>query len=58
MLYAQMAGDVICMNGGAEAFIQDEEEAFFIVDKDELDYSLLEYYPLVYENTYLYMLEN
>ena len=58
MLCAQMAGDVICLNGGAEAFEQDEEEALFIVDKGDFDYSLLEFYPIVYENAYLYVLEN
>ena len=58
MLCAQMAGDVICLNGGAEAFEQDEEEAFLIVDKGNFDHGLLEFYPMVYENTYLHVLEN
>jgi len=58
MLCAQMAGDVICLNGGAEAFEQDEEDAILIADKNGFPYDLLEFYPIVYEQTYLYMLEN
>ena len=58
MLCAEMAGDVICLNGGADTFERDSEDALFIVDKLEIDYRLLEYYPIVYENAYLYVLEN
>lgn len=58
VLCAEMAGDVICKNGGVEAFEQEEEDALLVVDKACFDYTMLEYYPLYYESTYLIVLEN
>ena len=58
VLCAEMAGDVICKNGGVEAFEQEEEDALLVVDKSCFDYTMLEYYPLYYESTYLIVLEN
>lgn len=58
VLRAQLSGDVICINGGVEAFEQDDEDALLIVDKACFDDEMLEYYPVYNESYYLYMLEN
>ena len=49
VLYAYLAGDVICLNGGQEAFEEDEESAYFMVPANCYDPELLEYYPVYYE---------
>lgn len=58
MLCAMFAGDVICLNGGTEAFEEEEEEAILLVAKSSMDMSLLEYYPVLFENAYVYFLGN
>ena len=56
MLTALMYGDVVCMDGGVEAFLNDEESAILFIAKEanqeEID-QLLEMEPVRGENYYL-----
>ena len=54
MLRALLSGDVICLDGGAEAFEEDDESALLIIDREGMDEELLEYYPIYYESGYQY----
>ena len=58
MLRALLSGDVICIDGGIEAFLEDEEPALIVIDKTVMNYDLMEDNPLYYEQTYYYVLEN
>ena len=57
MLRALLSGDVICKNGGTEAFEEEEESALLVVDKEIADSTLPEYYPVYYESVYQYVFE-
>lgn len=58
ILCALLAGDVLCLDGGVEAFESDEEPAVVIVDNQCMDNSLLENYPVYYDSQYLTALSN
>ncbi len=58
VLCAEMAGDVRCIDGGLAAFLEDEETAMLVINKEDFPYDLLEYYPVAYEGTMVYILEN
>lgn len=58
VLRAELSGDTLCIHGGIEAFEEDEEDALLILNKEDMPYELLEYYPVYAESQYLYMLQN
>ncbi|MCL1854483.1 MAG: glycosyltransferase family 39 protein [Clostridia bacterium] len=55
-LCAMWAGDALCLDGGAKAFQEDEEGGLLFVNKEGFDDSLLEFYPIVAETGYIYVL--
>jgi len=57
-LCAQLYGDAKCINGGLEAYEEDEESALLMISKLGFDHSLLELYPIYYEDSSVYILEN
>ena len=57
-LTAMLYGDLICMEGGAEAFLEDEEHAYLLCHKMVMDYDILEEYPIVQEDGPLMLVEN
>jgi len=58
LLVAELAGDVICIDGGIEAFEQDEEYAILIIDRTCVTNELLGMYPVYYESYYVWALQN
>ena len=58
MLRSLLSGDVICIDGGIEAFVEDEEPSLLVIFKSEMDYDLLEENDIYYDSTYYYILEN
>ena len=58
MLRALLSGDVLCRNGGMEAFEEEWESALLVIDKENMDYTFLEMYPVYYETGYQFILEN
>ena len=58
LLCAMLAGDVTCVDGGIEAFTQDEEEALLILAKECMTNELAEYYAVALDNGPVLVLEN
>ncbi len=63
MLCSLLSGDVLCLNGGLEAFENDEEPAVVVISNDEtnqkaLTDSFLDEYPVYYQSYYVTALEN
>ena len=57
-LFAMLYGDLVCMNGGIEAFLEEEDHAYLICHDVGMDWDLLMEYPIVSEDGFLMMLEN
>ncbi|MEG0902574.1 MAG: hypothetical protein RSG96_10650 [Clostridia bacterium] len=60
-LAALFYGDLVCMDGGAEAFEKDEESALLVMgssENDALVATLGENYPLLNENGSIVIFEN
>ena len=57
-LFCQLYGDLQCMNGGIEAFLEEEDHAYLICHDIGMDWDLLIDYPIVSEDGPLMMLEN
>lgn len=58
LLCVQLFGDGKCLQGGLEAFERDEESALLMISKLGFDESLLELYPIYYEDNSVYILDN
>ena len=61
MLTALMYGDVVCMDGGMDAFLQDEDSAILFMCKEangEEIYQVLEIEPVRNENYYMIAFDN
>jgi 4-amino-4-deoxy-L-arabinose transferase-like glycosyltransferase len=63
MLCSLLSGDVLCLNGGLEAFKNDGEPAVVVISNDDenktaLTESFLEEYPVYYQTYYVTALEN
>lgn len=58
LLVAQLYGDVTCLNGGLNAFEKDTDNAVLIVDKNAVDASLWQNYPIRYDSFYLTVVSN
>lgn len=57
-LTAMLAGDLVCRNGGIEAFIEEEEHAYLICHEVGMDWDILGEYPLLYEDGPIMLVEN
>lgn len=57
-LCAMFAGDLQCVNGGIEAFCEEEEHAYLICHDVGMDWNILGEYPLLYEDGPLMLVEN
>ena len=57
-LNAMFCGDLVCLPGGGEAFREDEDHAYLLCNRNDMDESLLEEYPIIYEDGPLVLLEN
>jgi len=58
-LYAQLAGDALCLDGGRAAFEQDEKRSLLLVDRGGSDHeTLAEFYPLYYEDSNVLFYDN
>ncbi|MCI5956222.1 MAG: glycosyltransferase family 39 protein [Clostridiales bacterium] len=57
-LCAMFAGDLQCMNGGIDAFCEEEEHAYLICHDVGMDWDILGEYPLIYEDGPLMLVEN
>ena len=57
-LTAMLAGDLVCMDGGVEAFCQEEESAYLICHEIGMDWDILGEYPLIYQDGPIMLIEN
>ena len=57
-LTAMLAGDLVCMDGGIEAFCQEEESAYLICHEIGMDWDILGEYPLIYQDGPIMLIEN
>lgn len=57
-LTAMLAGDLVCVNGGIEAFCQEQERAYLICHDVGMDWDILGEYPVLYEDGPIMLLEN
>ena len=53
-----LAGDLVCVNGGIEAFCQEQERAYLICHDVGMDWDILGEYPVLYEDGPIMLLEN
>lgn len=58
VLCAQLAGDLVCMDGGSEAFVEAEEHAYLLCHEIGMNWDLLGEYPIVLQDGPLMLLEN
>lgn len=58
LLRALLSGDVVCLDGGIEAFEQDEEPALLIIQPECMPNELWESYQIYYESSTLCAFEN
>ena len=58
MLYAMLSGDLVCINGGSEAFMEEEEHAYLLCHDIGLNSDLLEEFPIVSEEGRVTLFEN
>jgi len=58
MLCAMLAGDVDCLDGGIEAFTEDEEEALLFIARECMTNELAEYYVVSVDNGSVLVLTN
>ena len=57
-LTAMLAGDLVCMNGGIEAFCEEQESAYLICHEVGMDWDILGEYPLIYQDGPIMLIEN
>lgn len=57
-LAAMLAGDLVCMYGGSEAFMEEEEHAYLICHDVGMNGDLFEEYPIVMEEGRVTLFEN
>lgn len=57
-LTAMLAGDLVCRNGGIEAFLQEEERAYLICHEVGMDWEILGDYPILYQDGPIMLIEN
>ena len=58
LLYALLKGDLQCMNGGIEAFLEEEDHAYLLCHDVGMDWEILAEYPIVSEDGFLMLIEN
>ena len=58
VLTAQLCGDLVCLDGGIDAFLEEEEHAYLICHDVGMDWTLLEEYPILSEEGPVMLLEN
>lgn len=58
VLNAQLTGDLVCLDGGIDAFLEEEEHAYLICHDVGMDWTLLEEYPILSEDGPVMLLEN
>ena len=57
-LTALLAGDLVCVDGGSEAFMEEEDHAYLLCHDLGMKYELLEEYPIVSEEGHVMLIEN
>ncbi len=57
-LTALLAGDLVCVNGGIDAFIEEEEHAYLICHYVGMEWDILGEYPVVYQDGPIMLVEN
>lgn len=57
-LTALLAGDLECIYGGSEAFMEEEDHAYLLCHDVGLNHALLEEYPIVSEDGHVMLIEN
>ena len=57
-LTAMLAGDLVCLNGGIEAFCEEQESAYLICHQIGMEWDILGEYPLVYQDGPIMLVEN
>lgn len=58
MLCAMLAGDLICMDGGIEGFLQEEDHAYLMCHWVGMDWDILGEYPIVLQYDPVMLIEN